>query len=222
MTSRDRVLTALAHKQPDRTPRDFWAEPPTWKRLFAHVGHEDKDKLLDSLGVDVRHLDAPAPPERAIGGGTYQNFWGERFIYQPTPWGPLREDSKGALAGAQSFGEALEMGTGTWYKLKALLKKAGFSTGRGDEGGFVNPFRYVKEPEWFRVRFNQAHTTVGAFSYRSIRPKAGDTGEGITHRIVAAQEEDLLPACQVFHEVTCGAVTNIELPQPLFLVQICL
>jgi uroporphyrinogen decarboxylase len=105
MTSRERVLTALGHEQPDRTPRDFWAEPPTWKRLFAHVGHEDKDKLLDSLGVDVRHLEAPAPAERAIGGGTFQNFWGERFIYQPTPWGPLREDAKGALAGAESFDE---------------------------------------------------------------------------------------------------------------------
>ena len=105
MTSRERVLTALRHEQPDRTPRDFWAEPPTWKRLFAHVGHEDKDRLLDSLGVDVRHLEAPAPAERAIGGGNYQNFWGERFIYQPTPWGPLREDSKGALAGAQSLDE---------------------------------------------------------------------------------------------------------------------
>jgi uroporphyrinogen decarboxylase len=105
MTSRERVLTALRHEQPDRTPRDFWAEPPAWKRLFAHVGHSDKDKLLDSLGVDVRHLDAPAPPERAIGGGVFQNFWGERFVYQPTPWGPLREDGKGALAGARSFDE---------------------------------------------------------------------------------------------------------------------
>jgi uroporphyrinogen decarboxylase len=105
MTSRERVLTALRLEQPDRTPRDFWAEPPTWKRLFAHVGHEDKDKLLESLGVDVRHLEAPAPTERAIRGGTFQNFWGERFIYQPTPWGPLREDAKGALAGAKSFGE---------------------------------------------------------------------------------------------------------------------
>jgi uroporphyrinogen decarboxylase len=105
MTSRERVLTALRNEQPDRTPRDFWAEPPTWKRLFAHVGHEDKDELLDSLGVDVRHLEAPAPAERAIGGGTFQNFWGERFIYQPTPWGPLREDAKGALAGAESFDE---------------------------------------------------------------------------------------------------------------------
>src|ERR1035438_918825 len=105
MTSRERVLVRSGHEQSDRTPRDFWAEPPTWKRLFAHVGHEDKDKLLDSLGVDVRHLEAPAPAERAIGGGTFQNFWGERFIYQPTPWGPLREDAKGALAGAESFGE---------------------------------------------------------------------------------------------------------------------
>jgi uroporphyrinogen decarboxylase len=105
MTSRERVLAALRHEQPDRTPRDFWAEPPAWKRLFAHVGHGDKDKLLDSLGMDIRHLEAPPPPDRPIGGGAFQNFWGERFIYQPTLWGPLREDVKGALAGANSLAE---------------------------------------------------------------------------------------------------------------------
>jgi hypothetical protein len=27
MTSRERVLTTLWHQQPDRVPRDFWAEP---------------------------------------------------------------------------------------------------------------------------------------------------------------------------------------------------
>jgi uroporphyrinogen decarboxylase len=105
MNSRERVLTALRHEQPDRTPRDFWAEPPAWQRLFAHVGHDNKDKVLDSLGIDVRHLEAPAPPERAIGGGLFQNFWGERFSYQPTAWGPLRQDAQGALAGADSFAE---------------------------------------------------------------------------------------------------------------------
>ncbi len=36
MNSRERVLAALRHEQPDRTPRDFWAEPPTMSRLFAH------------------------------------------------------------------------------------------------------------------------------------------------------------------------------------------
>jgi uroporphyrinogen decarboxylase len=103
MTPRERVLTALKHQQPDRTPRDFWAETPSLQRLFEHVGHSDKDKLLDSLGVDVRHLEAPAPPERELGGGVFQNFWGERFIYQQTPWGPLRQDVKGALSDVNSL-----------------------------------------------------------------------------------------------------------------------
>ncbi len=105
MTPRERVLAALAHEQPDRTPCDFWAEPPTWSRLFAHLGHTDKDRLLGKLGVDVRHLETSAPPERGIGNGVRQNFWGERFVYQPTPWGPLREDTKGALAGAQTLAD---------------------------------------------------------------------------------------------------------------------
>ena len=105
MTSRERVLAALRHEQPDRTPRDFWAEPPALARLFAHVGHADKDRLLDYLGVDVRHLDVTPPPERELGGGVFQNFWGERYVYQPTPWGPMREDVKGALAGVENFSE---------------------------------------------------------------------------------------------------------------------
>ncbi len=96
---------ALRHEQPDRTPRDFWAEPPTLKRLFEHVGHRDQDRLLDDLGIDVRHLDAPTPPEREVSAGVFQNFWGERFIQQPTSWGPMRHDTKGALAEAQDLVE---------------------------------------------------------------------------------------------------------------------
>lgn len=107
MTPRERVLAALAHDPPDRLPCDFWAEEPTWRRLFAHVGYADKQRLLDELEVDVRHLDVPELPEREVGGGVYQNFWGERYIYQETPWGPMREDVRGALADATSFG-ALE------------------------------------------------------------------------------------------------------------------
>jgi uroporphyrinogen decarboxylase len=105
MTSRERVLAALNHQRPDRTPRDFWAEPPAWNRLFAHLGHADKGRLLDDLGIDVRHLQASAPPEREVAPGIFQNFWGERFILQPTPWGPMREDVKGALSSARSLAE---------------------------------------------------------------------------------------------------------------------
>jgi uroporphyrinogen decarboxylase len=69
------------------------------------VGHQDRDRLLDELGVDIRHLEVPAPPERALGRGVYQNFWGERYIYRPTPWGPMREDVRGALAEATALAD---------------------------------------------------------------------------------------------------------------------
>jgi len=105
MLPRERVLAALAHERPDRTPRDFWAEPPTMRRLFDFIGHTDRDRLLNDLGIDIRHLEAPAPPERGMEDGVYQNFWGEQYIYRPTPWGSMREDVKGALARAQSFAE---------------------------------------------------------------------------------------------------------------------
>ena len=64
MTPRERVLTALDHCTPDRTPRDFWAEEPTWKRLLAHVGHDDQARLLDELGIDIRHLELASPSAR--------------------------------------------------------------------------------------------------------------------------------------------------------------
>jgi len=105
MTPRERVLAALSHRQPDRTPCDFWAEDCTWTRLLAHVGHNDKQRLLDDLGVDVRHLDVPLPAEQALGSGMHQNYWGERYVYRPTPWGPMREDGPGALANAKDLAD---------------------------------------------------------------------------------------------------------------------
>lgn len=105
MTSRERVLSTLRHEQPDRVPRDFWAEPPTWNHLLTHTGLKDKREFLDKLGVDVRHLEGPTIPEREIANSVFQNFWGERFTQQPTPWGPMRHDMKGALAEARSFSE---------------------------------------------------------------------------------------------------------------------
>ena len=60
MTPRERVLAAVSHAEPDRVPRNFWAEAPTWRRLLDHVGHEDRKRLLDDLGVDIRHLELPA------------------------------------------------------------------------------------------------------------------------------------------------------------------
>jgi uroporphyrinogen decarboxylase len=164
MTPRERVLTALDHRQPDRTPRDFWAEPPTWKRLFAHVGHEDKDRVLDQLGIDVRHLEVAGPPEREIGAGVFQNFWGERYVYRQTSWGPMREDAPGALSGVQTRTEidAFDWPTPDQFDYRPLADQCrsrddyallyGFADiwqrpalVRGWEGMFVD---MVERPEW--------------------------------------------------------------------------
>lgn len=105
MTPRERVLAALSHSEPDRTPRDFWAEPPAWNRLLAHRGYTEREQLLTELGIDVRHLQSVSPPETEVASGIFQNFWGERFVYQATPWGPMREDLKGALRAARSLAD---------------------------------------------------------------------------------------------------------------------
>jgi uroporphyrinogen decarboxylase len=105
MTARERVRTALSHQQPDRTPRDFWAEAPALRRLFACLGHSDEERLLRDLGIDLRHVNAREPAPRELGQGIWQNHWGERFIYRETPWGPMREDVKGALAAARRLSD---------------------------------------------------------------------------------------------------------------------
>lgn len=105
VSSRERVLCALAHQAPDRVPCDFWAEPPTWNRLFAYRSYTDKERLLRELGVDLRRLEIAGPPEQTVAQGIYQNFWGERYISRQTRWGPMREDVKGALAHAGSLAE---------------------------------------------------------------------------------------------------------------------
>jgi uroporphyrinogen decarboxylase len=108
VTPRERVLTALEHRPPDRTPRDFWAEEPAWNRLLEYAGHRDRERVLIELGIDVRHLDIVTPAERPLGDGLYQNYWGERYIYRETPWGPLRQDTRGALAGAQTYTDLMQ------------------------------------------------------------------------------------------------------------------
>ncbi len=105
MNSRERVLAALRHEQPDRTPRNFWAEPPTWNRLFEHLGYKEPERILDELDIDIRSLQVKGPAEKEVEPGLFRNYWGEQYIYRSTDWGPMREDVKGALFDAKSFSD---------------------------------------------------------------------------------------------------------------------
>ncbi|NWF88711.1 MAG: phosphopyruvate hydratase [Ignavibacteriaceae bacterium] len=74
-------------------------------------------------GVNAKTL--PVPMMNIINGGKHadNNVDFQEFMIMP--------------AGAQSFAEALRMGAETFHNLREVLKKKGYNTAVGDEGGFA-------------------------------------------------------------------------------------
>ena len=56
MTSKERVLTAFAHREPDRVPINYASNPGIHGRLEEHFAGRD---LLEALGVDFRGVGVP-------------------------------------------------------------------------------------------------------------------------------------------------------------------
>ncbi len=61
MNAKQRVLTAFAHREPDRVPINYLANPGIDRRLKAHFGlaEDDHEGLRQALGVDFRGVHAP-------------------------------------------------------------------------------------------------------------------------------------------------------------------
>jgi uroporphyrinogen decarboxylase len=78
---RERVLTALSHRCPDRVPRDYWATPEVTERLCRDLGLADKEALLGHLGADLRYVEGPAyvgQSFRRHPDGSVEDLWGVR------------------------------------------------------------------------------------------------------------------------------------------------
>lgn len=75
MTSKQRVLTAIAHQEPDRVPVNYYGEPDVDRRLREHFGTDD---FNEALGVDFRsvgpHYTGPRLHENK--GDIMVNDWG--------------------------------------------------------------------------------------------------------------------------------------------------
>jgi uroporphyrinogen decarboxylase len=59
MTSRERVLTAFAHQEPDRVPIGYSANPGIDGRLREYFELKSGESLDEALGVDFRGVGAP-------------------------------------------------------------------------------------------------------------------------------------------------------------------
>ena len=79
MTSRERVLCALAHREPDRVPVDFWAAPEVSQRLRRHLNLATNEDLLERFAVDLRVVEGPSyigQQMSASPDGTVLDLWG--------------------------------------------------------------------------------------------------------------------------------------------------
>jgi uroporphyrinogen decarboxylase len=59
LSSKERVLMAMNHEEPDRIPMDYWAWGEVNNGLLNKLGLKDYEELLDYLGVDLRTVRAP-------------------------------------------------------------------------------------------------------------------------------------------------------------------
>jgi len=77
MTSKERVLTAIARQEPDRVPVNYLGNAGIDARLRAHFGTND---LNAALGIDFRFVSAPhTGPKRHAGKGSVDvDIWGIR------------------------------------------------------------------------------------------------------------------------------------------------
>jgi uroporphyrinogen decarboxylase len=78
MTSRERVLAAFAHEEPDRVPRWCGASPEFWAKAKRALDIDDDEALRVRFGDDFRRVSAryAGPQEPLSPGATYRTVFG--------------------------------------------------------------------------------------------------------------------------------------------------
>lgn len=56
MKSKERVLSAVNHQEPDRVPSDYWGTPEVTNELTRYLKVRNSEELLTKLRVDIRYV----------------------------------------------------------------------------------------------------------------------------------------------------------------------
>ena len=116
-------------------------------------------------GPNARVL--PVPMMNIINGGAHadNNVDFQEFMIVPT--------------GAESFSEALRMGAEIFHSLKAVLKKRGYATSVGDEGGFAPNLKSNEEAiETILEAITSAGYKAGSDCLLALDPAASEFYDG--------------------------------------------
>lgn len=111
----ERVEMALAHREPDRVPFDFWAVPEVWEKLRLALGLGDPvstadEEVLRLLGIDCRMVTPRyvGSKARELPDGTAIDAWGTHRRQVTNEFGSYDEYASHPLAGAKTVGDVLD------------------------------------------------------------------------------------------------------------------
>ena len=92
MTSRERVLQAVAHRPTDRAPANYHANPEVTERILATQGFANLEELLQQFGIDFRPIPANyhQPDTGPDSEGYMRSMWGLRVHPDLPPGDPRR------------------------------------------------------------------------------------------------------------------------------------
>jgi len=116
-------------------------------------------------GTNARTL--PLPMMNILNGGAHadNNVDFQEFMVMPV--------------GAQTFAEALRVGAEIFHSLKSVLKKRGYATGVGDEGGFAPDLKSNEEAvETILEAVTQAGYNAGVNVMLALDPAASEFYDG--------------------------------------------
>jgi enolase len=128
--------------------------------------------LYRYLGGDSARL-LPVPMMNILNGGAHADNSVDFQEFMVVPFG------------ATTFADALRMGAEVFHTLKAVLKKRGYSTAVGDEGGFAPNLKYNSEaPETILEAITQAGYKPGTDIGLALDPAASEFFDGEKGRYV--------------------------------------
>ena len=139
----------------------------------AHAAAQETNQYLFRYigGVNAKTL--PIPMMNILNGGSHadNSIDFQEFMIMPV--------------GAENFAQAIRMGSEVFHNLKAVLKKAGYSTNVGDEGGFAP-----------NLKSNEEAISV---ILKAIENAGYKPGEDIYLALDPASSEYYLPEENVYH-----------------------
>ncbi len=158
-------------------------------KMIEIDGTENKDKLGANaiLGVSMAVAKAAAKDEKIPLWKYFNNLTTDNEVSLPVPMLNVLNGGEHAdnnvdfqeymifPLGAPSFQEAIRWATEVFHNLEALLKKAGYSTSKGDEGGFAPNMKSNEEPLKFIVKaIQKAGYEPGKDIYIAMDPAASE------------------------------------------------